>query len=141
MADEKLQVEDSTEGQNHGVSESNPVDTEAAEPEQGSNVPPSEDRWETLDSENKPSTSAADVSFGITRKGASLLYIDRKQIQAVAHSAQADELKSLGVDVYDQEVLEQGVLQQVDNAINEANKAVSVADTEKERLSVLDDLR
>lgn len=70
-----------------------------------------------------------------------LLQIDRQQIQSVSYSAHAAELKDLGVDVYDQDVLEQGVLQQVDNAINEANKAAKIANASKEYESVLEDLR
>lgn len=91
-------------------------------------------------SDSKPSTSAA-VPMEVPRRGQPLLHINRQQIQSVSYSAQAAELKGLGVDVYDQDVLEQGVLQQVDNAINEANKATKIADAEKEYQSVLDDLR
>uniref|UniRef100_G1N7W0 DNA excision repair protein ERCC-6 n=1 Tax=Meleagris gallopavo TaxID=9103 RepID=G1N7W0_MELGA len=91
-------------------------------------------------SDSKPSTSVA-VPMEVPRRGQPLLHINRQQIQSVSYSAQAAELKGLGVDVYDQDVLEQGVLQQVDNAINEANKATKIADAEKEYQSVLDDLR
>ncbi|NXU54941.1 ERCC6 protein, partial [Turnix velox] len=86
------------------------------------------------------STSTA-VPLEVLRRGQPLLQINRQQIQSVSHSAQATELKGLGVDVYDQDVLEQGVLQQVDNAIIEANKAANRADAEKEYQSVLDDIR
>ncbi|EMP26566.1 DNA excision repair protein ERCC-6 [Chelonia mydas] len=65
----------------------------------------------------------------------------RQQIPSVAPSAQVAELKGLGVDVYDQDVLEQGVLQQVDNAISDANRATTLASAEAEYQSVLDDLR
>ncbi|XP_013052521.3 DNA excision repair protein ERCC-6 isoform X2 [Anser cygnoides] len=91
-------------------------------------------------SPSQPSTSMA-VPLEVPRRGQPLLHINRQQIQSVSYSAQAAELKGLGVDVYDQDVLEQGVLQQVDNAINEANKATKIADAEKEYQSVLDDLR
>ncbi|XP_006630380.2 DNA excision repair protein ERCC-6 [Lepisosteus oculatus] len=84
---------------------------------------------------------AAGPAPELPRKPQALLHIDRQQIQAVAHSAQADELRGLGVDVYDQEVLEQGVLQQVDRAISEASQAARRADAEKEYQAVLDDLR
>lgn len=93
-----------------------------------------------LATENRPSTSMAPF-FELSRKKQPLLHIDRQQIQCVAHGAQTAELKGLGVDVYDQDILEQGVLQQVDNAINEANKTTKIADAEKEYQSVLDDLR
>ncbi|XP_010015348.1 PREDICTED: DNA excision repair protein ERCC-6-like, partial [Nestor notabilis] len=81
------------------------------------------------------------VPLEVSRRGQPILQINRQQIQSISYSAQAAELKGLGVDVYDQDVLEQGVLQQVDNAINEANKATKIADAEKEYRSVLDDLR
>ncbi|NXI58608.1 ERCC6 protein, partial [Chloroceryle aenea] len=91
-------------------------------------------------STGQPSTSTA-VPSEAPRRGQPLLQINRQQIQSISYSAQAAELKGLGVDVYDQDVLERGVLQQVDNAINEANKATKIADAEKEYQSVLDDLR
>lgn len=91
-------------------------------------------------SASQSSTSTA-VPLELPRRGHPLLQINRQQIQSISYSAQAAELKGLGVDVYDQDVLEQGVLQQVDNAINEANKATKIADAEKEYQSVLDDLR
>ncbi|KFW89922.1 DNA excision repair protein ERCC-6, partial [Phalacrocorax carbo] len=84
---------------------------------------------------------SASMALEVPRRGQPLLQINRQQIQSISHSAQAAELKGLGVDVYDQDVLEQGVLQQVDNAINEANKAAKIADAGKEYQSVLDDLR
>ncbi|XP_010279803.1 PREDICTED: DNA excision repair protein ERCC-6-like [Phaethon lepturus] len=91
-------------------------------------------------SASQASTSTA-APLEVPRRGQPLLQINRQQIQSISYSAQAAELKGLGVDVYDQDVLEQGVLQQVDNAINEANKATKIADAEKEYQSVLDDLR
>ncbi|XP_030059035.1 DNA excision repair protein ERCC-6 [Microcaecilia unicolor] len=83
------------------------------------------------------------MSFAVEgpKKGHSVLHINRQQIQSVDDSSQASELKGLGVDVYDQEVLEQGVLQQVDNAICEANKAANVAEAEREYQHLFDDLR
>uniref|UniRef100_A0A671YHE4 DNA excision repair protein ERCC-6 n=1 Tax=Sparus aurata TaxID=8175 RepID=A0A671YHE4_SPAAU len=77
---------------------------------------------------------------GGKRSGA-LLQINRQRIQASAASSGADELQGLGVAVYDQDVLEQGVLQQVDEAIHEAGQAAAKADAEKEYQSVLDDVR
>uniref|UniRef100_A0A5F9DH91 DNA excision repair protein ERCC-6 n=1 Tax=Oryctolagus cuniculus TaxID=9986 RepID=A0A5F9DH91_RABIT len=87
-----------------------------------------------------PSTSAGDGMSTAARRGPALLHIDRHQIQAVEPSAQALELQGLGVDVYDQAVLEQGVLQQVDSAIHKASCVAQLADAEKEYGSVLDDL-
>ncbi|XP_042712051.2 DNA excision repair protein ERCC-6 isoform X1 [Chrysemys picta bellii] len=92
-------------------------------------------------SENGPCGSPGVPPREPPRTGQPLLHIDRQQIQSVAPSAQIAELKGLGVDVYDQDVLEQGVLQQVDNAINDANKATKLANAEAEYQSVLDDLR
>ncbi|GAA6107372.1 DNA excision repair protein ERCC-6 isoform X1 [Tachysurus ichikawai] len=76
-----------------------------------------------------------------SRKSQLLLHINRQEIQAVAQNDQAAELQGLGVDVYDQDVLEQGVLQQVDRAFQEAKQATARADAEKEYESVLDDVR
>ncbi|CAI9589294.1 unnamed protein product, partial [Staurois parvus] len=70
-----------------------------------------------------------------------LLHIDRKQIQAVDSADQASELQGLGLAVYDQDVLERGVLQQVDEAINEASRAAQIAEAEKEKQDLLDELR
>ncbi|XP_050997745.1 DNA excision repair protein ERCC-6 [Acomys russatus] len=87
-----------------------------------------------------PSTSGEACVLAATRRGSALLHIDRHQIPAVEPSAQALELQGLGVDVYDQATLEQGVLQQVDSAMHEASRAAQIADAEKEYQSVLDDL-
>ncbi|NXP47100.1 ERCC6 protein, partial [Heliornis fulica] len=92
------------------------------------------------DSSKQSSTSTA-VPLAMPRRGKPLFQINRQQIASVAYSAQAAELRDLGVEVYDQDVLEQGVLQQVDTAVNEANKAVKIAEAEKQYRSVLDDLR
>ncbi|KAK2098184.1 DNA excision repair protein ERCC-6 [Saguinus oedipus] len=85
-------------------------------------------------------TSAEGCASATPRRAPALLHIDRHQIQAVEPSTQALELQGLGVDVYDQDVLEQGVLQQVDNAIHEASCASQLTDAKKEYRSVLDDL-
>ncbi|KAM6156362.1 DNA excision repair protein ERCC-6 [Erethizon dorsatum] len=87
-----------------------------------------------------PSTSAESCTSTAVRRGPALLHIDRHQIPAVEPNAQALELQGLGVDIYDQAVLEQGVLQQVDSALHEASRAAQLADAEKEYQSVLDDL-
>ncbi|XP_053165125.1 DNA excision repair protein ERCC-6 isoform X2 [Hemicordylus capensis] len=145
MPAENPQPEDSTQGQNHGTNRNDLNNVGTVEAKQGSDLPPSEyqigNSWEALAYESRPSTSSAPTSSGTLRKGQPPLHINRQQIQSVRRGAQADELKDLEVDVYDQDVLEQGVLQQVDNAISEANKAVQIVDAEKEYQSVLDDLR
>ncbi|XP_023597869.1 DNA excision repair protein ERCC-6 isoform X2 [Trichechus manatus latirostris] len=99
-----------------------------------------EESLPSCSSDNGLSASAEGCALGVPRRGPALLQIDRHQIQAVEQSAQALELQGLGVDVYDQDVLEQGVLQQVDDAIHEARRVAQLADTEKEYQSVLDDL-
>ncbi|KAM4730444.1 DNA excision repair protein ERCC-6 [Anableps anableps] len=75
------------------------------------------------------------------KRSGALLQIDRQRIQVASASSGADELQGLGVFVYDQDVLEQGVLQQVDEAIHEASQAAAKAEAEKEYQSVLDDVR
>uniref|UniRef100_A0AAX7URZ7 DNA excision repair protein ERCC-6 n=1 Tax=Astatotilapia calliptera TaxID=8154 RepID=A0AAX7URZ7_ASTCA len=75
------------------------------------------------------------------KRSGALLQIDRQRIQAASASSGADELQGLGVAVYDQHILEQGVLQQVDEAIQEASQAAVKAEAEKEYQSVLDDVR
>uniref|UniRef100_A0A3P9LMK4 DNA excision repair protein ERCC-6 n=1 Tax=Oryzias latipes TaxID=8090 RepID=A0A3P9LMK4_ORYLA len=78
--------------------------------------------------------------LGSKRSGA-ILHIDRQRIQEASASSGADELQGLGVAVYDQDVLEQGVLRQVDEAIQESSQAAAKAEAEKEYHSVLDDVR
>ncbi|XP_038593522.1 DNA excision repair protein ERCC-6 [Micropterus salmoides] len=85
-------------------------------------------------------TGPGDGNSGGKRSGA-LLQINRQRIQAASASSGAHELHGLGVAVYDQDVLEQGVLQQVDEAIHEASQAAAKAEAEKEYQSVLDDVR
>ncbi|XP_067093027.1 DNA excision repair protein ERCC-6 [Osmerus mordax] len=85
-------------------------------------------------------TGPSDSSSGCKRSKA-LLQINRQCIQAASASSGAAELQGLGVAVYDQDVLEQGVLQQVDQAIQEAGQAAAKAEAEKEYQSVLDDVR
>ncbi|XP_020498616.2 DNA excision repair protein ERCC-6 [Labrus bergylta] len=87
-----------------------------------------------------PANTGPDEGNSGKRSGA-LLQIDRQRIQAASASSGADELQGLGVAVYDQDVLEQGVMQQVDEAIHEANQAAAKAEAEKEYQSVLDDVR
>ncbi|XP_055986398.1 DNA excision repair protein ERCC-6 [Sorex fumeus] len=98
------------------------------------------DSGPSCSSASEPSTALEGHSSEGPRRGLALLHIDRHQIQAVEPSAQALELQGLGVDVYDQDVLEQGVLRQVDSAIHEAGRAAQLADAEKEYRSILDDL-
>ncbi|KAM6266245.1 DNA excision repair protein ERCC-6 [Porphyrio hochstetteri] len=87
------------------------------------------------------SSTSTTIPLEVPRRGQPLLQMNRQQIPCVSYSEQAAELRDLGVEVYDQDVLEQGVLQQVDIAINEADKAIKIAEAEKQYQSVLDDLR
>jgi len=50
------------------------------------------------------------------------LKVDLSQIEAVELSDQAAELQDLGLSVYDQDVLEQGILQQVDQALEQLDQ-------------------
>ncbi|XP_015269685.1 PREDICTED: DNA excision repair protein ERCC-6 [Gekko japonicus] len=146
MPSEKPLSEGSPQEQSSGAGRNDSCPEEATTSRQGSHSSPGDSHardlwWEDCDPEDEPSTSSAGVSSRVSRKAPALLHIDRQQIQPVGQCAQAEELRGLGVDVYDQEVLEQGVLKQVDDAINEANKAVRIAEAEKDYQSVLDDLR
>ncbi|XP_029962437.1 DNA excision repair protein ERCC-6 isoform X2 [Salarias fasciatus] len=88
-----------------------------------------------------PANTGPEESGIAGKRPGALLHIDRLRIQAASASSGADELQGLGVAVYDQDVLEQGVLQQVDEAIQEASQAAAKAEAEKEYQSVLDDVR
>lgn len=48
--------------------------------------------------------------------------MDRTQIKEVQLSDQAAELQVLGLSVYDQDTLEKGILQQVDQALEQLDK-------------------
>jgi len=50
------------------------------------------------------------------------LKVDLSQIEEVELSDQAAELQDLGLCVYDQDVLEQGILQQVDQALEQLDQ-------------------
>uniref|UniRef100_A0A8C1C3V7 DNA excision repair protein ERCC-6 n=1 Tax=Cyprinus carpio carpio TaxID=630221 RepID=A0A8C1C3V7_CYPCA len=91
--------------------------------------------------EEPAATCPENVGSQNPRKSQALLQINRQVIQSVDRNSQAAELQGLEVAVYDQDVLEQGVLQQVDRAIQQANQAAAKAEAEKEYESVLDDVR
>jgi len=50
------------------------------------------------------------------------LKVDLSQIEEVELSDQAAELQDLGLSVYDQDVLEQGILHQVDQALEQLDQ-------------------
>lgn len=86
-------------------------------------------------------SSACPEDVAPQKQHGGIVHINRQQIQAVEAADQASELQGLGLAVYDQEVLERGVLQQVDDAINEASRAAQIAEAEKEKENLLDELR
>ncbi|CAN9499846.1 unnamed protein product [Ophioblennius macclurei] len=88
-----------------------------------------------------PANTGPEESSIAGKRSGALLQIDRLRIQAASASSGADELQGLGVAIYDQDVLEQGVMQQVDEAIQEASQAAAKAEAEKEYQSVMDDVR
>lgn len=90
---------------------------------------------------NKLQSRVVTSHFSGGKKCGAMVQINRQRIQAASASSGAEELQGLGVAVYDQDVLEQGVMQQVDEAIHEANEAAAKAEAEKEYHSVLDDIR
>ncbi|XP_075073274.1 DNA excision repair protein ERCC-6 [Mixophyes fleayi] len=109
-------------------------------------VPAVTERPEISDSHDSPGPSSSCLYLAHTaemalRKSQSVLQINRQQIQAVEAARQALELQGLGLAVYDQEVLERGVIEQVDNAINEATRAARFAEAEKEQQELMDELR
>lgn len=131
MPAQKLQPEGNLQGQKFEVSSSSNASNgqadEANKP--GDDWMPREygpPHGEGRALENK--APSAEASLGTLRKGPTLL-IDRQQIRSVAPKDQALELRGLlGVEVYDQEVLEHGVLQQIDKAIGEAAEGRPVHD-------------
>ncbi|XP_042316777.1 DNA excision repair protein ERCC-6 isoform X2 [Sceloporus undulatus] len=139
MAAEKYHQPNTINGQDQDATGSNSSSWREVEVEEvsgGNDLLPNGFQME--ETENKLLDSAPDASGSLTK--GPLLFINRQQIQSVAHDSRADELRGLEVDVYDQDVLEQGVLQQVDSAISEANKA-QIADAEKLYRSALDEFR
>ncbi|CAH1273323.1 ERCC6 [Branchiostoma lanceolatum] len=100
---------------------------------------------ETLDEDAKAALQLAEaLSKGITTgkaSGPSMFSIDTSQIQAVAPQDQASELQGLGVDVYNQETLEHGIMSQVDLAVQADLEQKRKASAERELKNVLDDIR
>ncbi|XP_019642720.1 PREDICTED: LOW QUALITY PROTEIN: DNA excision repair protein ERCC-6-like [Branchiostoma belcheri] len=100
---------------------------------------------EALDDDAKAALELAEaLSKGITTgkpSGPSMFSIDTSQIQAVAPQDQASELQGLGVDVYNQETLEHGIMCQVDLAVQAEMEQKRKASAERELKNVLDDIR
>ncbi|XP_070607571.1 LOW QUALITY PROTEIN: DNA excision repair protein ERCC-6 [Erythrolamprus reginae] len=124
MPAQKLQPEGSLHAQEFDVSRSHASNGQADEENKpGGDCTPREGHaGDHAGEENalEDRAPSAEAAFpGTLRKGPTLL-IDRQQIRSVAPEDQALELRGLlGVEVYDQEVLEHGVLQQIDQAVGE----------------------
>jgi DNA excision repair protein ERCC-6 len=67
--------------------------------------------------------------------------IDSSKIHEVAFEEQPETLRALGVNVFDQDVFEEGVLQQVDQAIAEQEEFLERERLSKELKSIEDELR
>ncbi|XP_071941445.1 DNA excision repair protein ERCC-6-like [Antedon mediterranea] len=83
-----------------------------------------------------------DNEAGPSKGKVNLFHVDSSQIKSVPKSEQAAELKELGLfSVYDQQELEQGIIQQVDSAINAEQEKQAKKQAEKELNSVLNEIR
>ena len=67
--------------------------------------------------------------------------IDASKIHEVAVEEQPESLRELGVNVFDQDVFEEGVLQQVDQAIAKQEETLEKERLNKELKSIEDGLR
>ena len=67
--------------------------------------------------------------------------IDREKIKCVPLNEQNEVLKDLGVSAYEQEEFEEGVLQQVDSAIEEREWRIAVKAAQKNVQNVKDEIR
>ena len=67
--------------------------------------------------------------------------IDREKIKCIPMSEQNEVLKDLGVSAYEQEEFEEGVLQQVDSAIEEREWRIAIKAAEKNVQNVKDEIR
>ena len=67
--------------------------------------------------------------------------IDRKKIKSVPVNEQSEVLQDLGVSAYEQEEFEEGVLQQVDDAIEEREWRVAIKSAEKNVQQIKDEVR
>ena len=67
--------------------------------------------------------------------------IDSSKIHEVAIEERPEDLQALGVNIFDQDVFEEGVLQQVDEAIAEQEEFLERERLNKELKSVQNELR
>lgn len=67
--------------------------------------------------------------------------INREKIKCVPINEQIEAFKDLGVSAYEQEEFEDGVLQQVDDAIEEQERRIAVKAAEKSVQNIRDEIR
>lgn len=91
----------------------------------------------SINVEKKPEDNAPE-SMNITSYG---IEISRKKIKCVPVADQNEALKDLGVSAYEQEEFEEGVLQQVDDAIEEEEKRIAIKAAEKNVKNIRDEIR
>lgn len=82
---------------------------------------------------SEPVASHTTKSYGIS--------IDSSRIRAVPVEEQSTVLRGLGIDVFDQEEFEEGVLKQVDEAIAAKEMEALVKSWEKQLKSVEEEIR
>ena len=95
------------------------------------------------DRNTSSSSSIIDTGISHSRKTVKSygISIDSSKIHEVAVEEQPESLRELGVNVFDQDVFEEGVLQQVDEAIAAQEEALEKQRLEKDLKSVEEQLR
>lgn len=94
------------------------------------------------DSIEKPSVSVSEEMTVVHNETTCKKFeIDSSAIPSVPTNEQAEELQALGLNVYDQTVLEEGILQQVDRAVQQQESRRQQEMTQKSLESVVDDIR
>lgn len=84
-----------------------------------------------MDGENESSTSVIDVVENETPRVSSKFQINRDIIDSVSIENQSEELRALGITVYDQSKFEEGILRQVDDALEEQERQKKAANAKK----------
>lgn len=75
-----------------------------------------------MEGESASSTSFVDAVENETPRGLSQFQINRDFIDSVPIENQSEELRALGITVYDQSKFEEGILRQVDDALEEQER-------------------
>ncbi|XP_065065513.1 DNA excision repair protein ERCC-6-like [Rhopilema esculentum] len=86
-----------------------------------------------MDGDHEAEESEKVRSYGIE--------IDRQKIKRIPENEQSTALKDLGVSIYEQEEFEESVLQQVDDAIEEQKRRISIKAAEKNLQNIKDDIK